>query len=480
MEPPNRSPFVQIRDLSLSLDGRPLVSHVSVDLRACDRLLVTAARSEALGSLAYALAGLVPSPWRTTVEATEWTRDWAQFEHHVLGARLTSARLQVPARTSLVPEDLDTWFIAGTGYDELTFFGWLEGRDRHLDATLFQLFDRRLLSRPIYNLSGGEKQRLALAETIVSAPDCLVLLNALGWLDREHRGAALDALMGLPVPIVFCDDHVDLLSAACNLRLHIAEDGQSVLSSGTVGAVSHARAGRTVPAEPRTRELAPAGSPSIVVARDLSFVHTGFEDVRVLDRTSFDVPCVRDILLVGANGTGKSTLAALVCGLEREIEGSLIVHDARVGSVEPDVLRERLGASAPQLLFQFVDDNLSRPRVRAYLEVGLGADRLADRADIVGWLGVLGIDLEAVVTGLDTFQKKMLVLARMGITDCALAFFDEPAWGLTAAERRLLYEFVDRFLDGMTRVWITHEPESVPYAPEAVIKIAGGQVRVQF
>ena len=67
----------------------------------------------------------------------------------------------------------------------------------------------------------------------------------------------------------------------------------------------------------------------------------------------------------------------------------------------------------------------------------------------------------------------------MAVTRCRLAFLDEPAWGLTRAERRRLQSFLDMFLADMSRIWITHEPEMVPYTPAAEVTIADGSVIVK-
>jgi energy-coupling factor transporter ATP-binding protein EcfA2 len=458
------------RDVSVTLDDRRLVSGFSIELGPRDRALVTADRSDSLSGLAYALAGLVPSPWRRTVEAVDWSRDWVQFEHRVLAARLQADELRIPRRTLLVPEDLDTWFIAGTGIDELAFFGWREREDAALDSRLFDLFDRALLSRPIYNLSGGEKQRLALAVALVAKPDAIILLNSLGWLDRDHRGAAIETLLSFRVPLVFCDDHVELLSEVCTCHVHLDGEGRSRVEPRLPEA--------TRPEWPGVARTARVPDSPLVRASRLSFVHPGFDDVRVLDEATFTIPAVQNGFIVGPNGTGKSTLANLVCGLEARYSGDLTVFDPVGGQTSPRLLRDRLGVTAPQLLFQFVDDNLVRPRVGDYLALGVDEGRLRARDDALGWLEGLEAGPERLTSGLDTFQKKAVVLARMAITKCRLVFLDEPAWGVTRAERGHLHQAIARFLGDATKLWITHEPESVPYEPDVVIRIEGGKVLV--
>jgi energy-coupling factor transporter ATP-binding protein EcfA2 len=470
---------LEARDLSVTLEGRPLVVLDEVDLGPGDRVLVTSETGESLTAFAYLLAGLAPSPWRRAVAGYDWSRDLVKFESRVLAGDVRFGHLQLIDRTLLVPEDLDTWFATGSGYDELTFCGWVEGADPALDRALTSLIDPDLLARPLYGLSGGQKQRLALAAALVMRPACLILLNAFGWLDHEYRSRALETLLQLDAALLFCDDHRDLLDASCSRHWHL----------GPAGALTHtppadaANASRTEPGHRLAVGRAPAvaaDAPGIVEGRNLSFRHVGFESVQVLDETTFTIPRVRDVYLVGANGSGKSTLATLICGLESRYRGTLTVWNDRTGTAEPpSQLRASLGARAPQLLFQFVDDNLIRWVVGDYLRLGLERQGASAGGDVMAWLEGEGVRPTTRVPAMDMFQKKLVVLARMALTGCRLAFFDEPAWGLTRHEQERLLAFVDRFLGAMVRIWITHETDRVPYVPQAIVRIADGRVTVE-
>jgi len=111
----------------------------------------------------------------------------------------------------------------------------------------------RYLDRSLHSLSGGEKQRLALADALATRPEVLVLDEPATALDPALREQVADQLVGL------ADSGVGLLVVSHDLRLvdrlaqtvHVLAEGRLV-ESGTV------RSLLSDPQHPQTRELAEA------------------------------------------------------------------------------------------------------------------------------------------------------------------------------------------------------------------------------
>lgn len=99
-----------------------------------------------------------------------------------------------------------------------------------------------LLDRPVRNLSGGERSRVALARALLSAPDLLLLDEPFAALDGARRVVFLSALRDLHetygLPILFVTHQIDDVAALAD---HIVglRDG-AVVGQGALADVSTA------------------------------------------------------------------------------------------------------------------------------------------------------------------------------------------------------------------------------------------------
>ncbi|WP_136688827.1 ABC transporter ATP-binding protein [Halorhabdus amylolytica] len=116
-------------------------------------------------------------------------------------------------------------------------FGAPEGTD--VEGTVRTLGIADLLDRDTTTLSGGERRRVALARTLVTDPDALVLDEPLSSLDapirRRLRLDLRDVLSDLDVPVVYVT-HDQEEAAVVGDRVAVLLDG-TICQTGTVGNV---------------------------------------------------------------------------------------------------------------------------------------------------------------------------------------------------------------------------------------------------
>lgn len=173
---------------------------------------------------------------------------------------------------------------------------------------------------------------------------------------------------------------------------------------------------------------------------------------------SFTLPPGGALLLVGANGAGKSSLLRVLAGLIPAAEGDLLWQGE-------DALADRV-AHARRLRYLSHQDAL-KPSLTAAENLGFyarlwGGD-VAAALDSVG-LGPLA-ELPARV--LSSGQKRRLALARLALAPAALWLLDEPTVGLdTASVARLGGLLAAHREAGGAVIAATHLPLPLPGAVE--------------
>ncbi len=145
----------------------------------------------------------------------------------------------------------------------------------------------------------------------------------------------------------------------------------------------------------------------------------------------FAVPPGGALLLIGANGTGKSTLLRLLAGLLRPAGGQLLWNGA-------DVFAD-LAAHGTQVGYLGHQEAI-KPGLSAAENLRFAGSVGAGRAAIPGALAALQLERFADLPArlLSAGQRRRLALARLLLGGTKLWLLDEPTLGLDAASVRQL------------------------------------------
>lgn len=197
----------------------------------------------------------------------------------------------------------------------------------------------------------------------------------------------------------------------------------------------------------------------------------------VIASASLELAPGRSLAIVGASGTGKSTLLEAIAGL-RDFSGTIEIGGRALGTIEEAELRRSLAmlGQRPRIFAGTIADNIRLGRHDACdTAVWLAARRAAvtDFADMLpdGLATRLGED----GLGLSGGEIHRVALARLYLRDPGLLLLDEPTAHLDAAtEARVLDGLVD-FARGRTLLVATHST-AVAAHMHRVMRIAGGQL----
>jgi len=216
-----------------------------------------------------------------------------------------------------------------------------------------------------------------------------------------------------------------------------------------------------------------------IEARDLRLtLGEGEAAVEILRGIDLNVRSGETLALLGPSGSGKSSLMAVLTGLERASSGSLHVAGADFTTMNEDGLatarRGRIGIVLQA--FHLLPTMTAQENVATPMELaGMGDawPRAAAELEAAG----LGHRLTHYPAQLSGGEQQRVAIARAIAPRPALIFADEPTGNLDAATGQGIIEllFARRAETGATLVIITHDPALADRC-ERIVTLADGRI----
>ncbi len=223
----------------------------------------------------------------------------------------------------------------------------------------------------------------------------------------------------------------------------------------------------------------PPSPPAAISASALTLtLGSGDQAVEILRGIDLTVPQGQTLALLGPSGSGKSSLMAVLSGLERASGGSLQVAGANFAALDEDALaaarRGRIGIVLQA--FHLLPTMTALENVMTPLELaGLPDARARAEAELraVG----LGHRLTHYPAQLSGGEQQRVAIARALAARPALVFADEPTGNLDHATGEAIMDLLlaRRAETGATLVIITHDP-ALAARCERVITLADGHI----
>jgi energy-coupling factor transport system ATP-binding protein len=420
----------------------------------------------------------------------------------------------------MVFQDPESGFVVDRVEDELAFAleNWALPQDvmrKRVEEVLDQLRIAHLRHRPVSTLSGGEKQRVAIASVLTLHPQVLLLDEPTSQLDPQAAEEVLLALRqlneDLGLTVVLSEHRLERVVQYADYVLYWPGHGQPPLF-GTPAEVLRRVAltpplitlGKALGWEPlpltikEGRPFAQAlkdrlrlppslpvatngnGREAVVVVEKLWHRYaTGGRGagVEALTGVSLRVYQGEFVALMGRNGSGKTTLLKHLVGLLPPTQGHVRVLGHDTSRVPTETLARRV-AYVPQnperlLMAETVAGELAFSR-RGH---GLPPDPEADRALLVR----LGLDhcRDSHPRDLSVGEKQRLALAAVLVPDPDLILLDEPTRGLDYVQKHTLAVLLHELRRaGKTVIVATHDVELAAAMADRVVLMAEGQIVV--
>jgi len=209
---------------------------------------------------------------------------------------------------------------------------------------------------------------------------------------------------------------------------------------------------------------------------DVTFTYPSGERP-ALDAVSFDIAAGEVIAVVGRNGSGKITLAKLLCGLYEPTKGGISWDGRPIGTLTRDGGLSEVGAVFQDFgrYWFSAADNIAVGDV-GRLDDRAGIEQAATRAGASEFISGLPDSMDTPLAvevdgGVDISggQWQRIAIARVLFRDASFIVLDEPTAALDAEAEAELFETIEGLREGRTVVIISHRFSTVRSADRILV-----------
>lgn len=521
--------IIKLDDVSFSYghEAQNALDHVSLAIEKGEFVGVIGPSGAGKSTLAAVMSGAIPH----------------HYTGQLFGATLVDDRdtceitlTDISRVVGSVLQDIDAQMVAPIVEDEMLFglenFGIPHDQiEERISQTLTTVGISDLRHREIATLSGGQKQKVAIAAIIAMAPNVLVLDEPTAALDPASSTLVFDTLRQINrehgITVVVIEQKVALLSKYCS-RVLVMADGKLAFDGEPHQVFAHASELRQMGVDsPRVariaNSLAEVGllpsdqAPCLNVSEAHQLISSLLADATSKDaptdvpETSPHIPAVprgvnqepvvelTDVTfayphggasvsnlnmcvypgelvgIIGQNGAGKTTLTKLLNGLLHPASGTVRMAGMNTADVPTSAIAAKCAT-----LFQNPDRQLCRDTVLDEVAFGLelhgvGTDEARQRARVAAER--FGLPLDESPFSLSRGQRQMVALASVVVLDPQVVLLDEPTSGLDYRECMTVMETVSEMAErGCAVIMVCHDMEVVSDFAQRLVVMADGRI----
>jgi energy-coupling factor transporter ATP-binding protein EcfA2 len=494
----NPKPFIQFSNFSFkySAQKHPTLKNINLTIYEGEKVLIIGPSGSGKSTLGYCINGLIPHSYPGTIEG----------ELKVQGMDPASTPIhQLSKSIGTVLQDTDGQFVGLSVAEDIAFAlendcvptGELKRRSQ--EAAAIVGLEKVILNSP-QEVSGGQKQRTALAGILVDDVDMLLFDEPLAYLDPATGKKAMELIDEVyensGKTIIIIEHRIeDVLHRAID-RVILIHEGEIIADMGTHEIIASDLFARYGIREPlyvtllkyAGVEVTPDLQPGYINTIDLlshkdqilewyrstipavqtlneqqaiqvaglSFAYT---TKTVLNEIDFAIRKGEMLAIVGRNGAGKSTLAMLICGFETGHEGVIFLS-------EENAAVKSIAERAVIVGYVMQNPNHMFTEHIVFEEVALGLrlrnvpeDEIQRRVEKT--MRICGIERFSKwpINALSYGQKKRVTIAAILVLEPEIIILDEP----TAGQDYRHYTEIMEFLKGLNRdlgitiILITHD-----------------------
>jgi ATP-binding cassette subfamily B protein len=205
---------------------------------------------------------------------------------------------------------------------------------------------------------------------------------------------------------------------------------------------------------------------------NVCFSYDGAERDYVLENLDLEIPQNKVTAIVGASGSGKTTIIKLLLGFYTPLKGKITIDNIPLDEINPHLWRQQCGA-VMQDGFIFSDtiaNNIAVGEEEIDKKRLLYAVETANIREFIESLPLkyntkIGMDGKGISQG----QRQRLLIARAVYKNPEFLFFDEATNSLDANNERIIMDNLTAFYKGKTVVIVAHRLSTVQHADNIIV-----------
>ena len=344
-----------------------------------------------------------------------------------------------------------------------------------------------LLDRNIFQLSGGEKQKIAFASIYAVNPDIYVLDEPSSNLDNHAINELQSMLQFLKAhgkTIVIAEHRIRYLKELADRAVYMKEgqiekeyamrelDSMSIAERMETGIRPVSLGGFSSIIKEQSESSGDIGGNASIQMKDVCFSYTKYKGQSLLTIPEACFPAGTVIAVTGNNGAGKSTLVSVVGGLLKNKKGTIRIN----GNIQS--AKERLFVS--YMVMQEVNHQLFTDSVKEEIVLGVKNPDVGALNAVLTKMDIERLKDRHPMT-LSGGQKQRVAIAAAVFCKKKILIFDEPTSGLDFFHMMQTAELIKTVKADDTYIFvITHDYELIAAACDIAVEVKNGRIESQY
>lgn len=347
---------------------------------------------------------------------------------------------------------------------------------QRVQQTISNFKIEKLMGKSLFNLSGGEKQKIASASVSAMSPDILVLDEPSSNLDMpyiEEFRKILSRWKNQGKTIIISEHRLHYLKDIADKFIYM-RDGKifaeyTAKAFGELSKENLSRMGlRTLSLEELKLSRNEINTWEEIELKNFNFAYKKQSETLHINKCI--LPSNGITAIIGTNGAGKSTFARCLCGLEKC--GHIVFHDKLLSA------KKRLNTC--YMVMQEVNHQLFAESVIDEVLISMDIPNIQKAEEILFSLNLLSYKNQHPIS-LSGGQKQRVAIASAIASERDIILFDEPTSGLDFRHmQEVAHSLTDLQKSNKTIFVITHDIELVLRCCNYIVHLEDGFIKSQY